>query len=76
MAVPIMWFSSSSISKSVLRQFLDSMVQPTIDRKYALAVYLHSFLPSTVKLWNELSSELISLHTQVTFKSWLLSSVF
>ena len=37
MAVPIMWFSSSSISKSVLRQFLDSMVQPTIDRKYALA---------------------------------------
>ena len=38
MAVPIMWFSSSSISKSVLRQFLDSMVQPTIDRKHALAV--------------------------------------
>ena len=40
------------------------------------SAHLHSFLPSTVKLWNELSSELISLHTQVTFKSWLLSSVF
>ena len=40
------------------------------------SAHLHSFLPSTVKLWNELSSELISLHTQMTFKSWLLSSVF
>ena len=28
------------------------------------SAHLHSFLPSTVKLWNELSSELISLCTQ------------
>ena len=40
------------------------------------SAHLHSFLPSTVKLWNKLSSELISLRTQVTFKSWLLCSVF
>ena len=40
------------------------------------STHLHSFLPSTVNLWNELPSELISLLTQVTFKSWLPISVF
>ena len=31
------------------------------------SAHLHSLFPSTVKLWNELSSELVSLHTKVTF---------
>ena len=36
------------------------------------SAHLHSFFPSTVKLWNELPSKLISVRTQATFKSWLL----
>ena len=40
------------------------------------SAHLHSYFPSTVKLWNELSSELISVCTQATFKLWLLSFVF
>ena len=40
------------------------------------SAHLHSYFPSTVKLWNDLSTELISVRTQTTFKLWLLSSVF
>ena len=39
------------------------------------SAHLHSFFPSTGKLLNKLPSELISIRTQATFKSWLLISV-